>query len=236
MIFGAIVAGGIGSRMKISSIPKQFMMLGSKPVIIHTIEKFMLCTEIDYIYIGVHKDWTCYAEDLLTKYNINKEKIFITEGGADRNLTILNLINAIESKHGESDDHIIITHDAVRPFVTLRIIKENIKAARKYKACDTVVASNDTIISSDNGKVISSIPERKTMFLGQTPQSFNMSLLKRLYMDLSEEEKSMLTDACKICVVRDTPVHLVRGDASNLKITTVSDYKIAQAMVGGRKY
>ena len=236
MIFGAIVAGGIGSRMKISSIPKQFMMLGSKPVIIHTIEKFMLCTEIDYIYIGVHKDWTCYAEDLLTKYNINKEKIFIIEGGADRNLTILNLINAIESKHGESDDHIIITHDAVRPFVTLRIIKENIKAARKYKACDTVVASNDTIISSDNGKVISSIPERKTMFLGQTPQSFNMSLLKRLYMDLSEEEKSMLTDACKICVVRDTPVHLVRGDASNLKITTVSDYKIAQAMVGGRKY
>lgn len=236
MIFGAIVAGGIGSRMKISEIPKQFMMLGNKPVIIHTIEKFLLCTEIDYLCIGVHKDWVCYAEDLLSKYNIDKQKIFITEGGADRNITISNIINAIEKRYGQSDEHIIITHDAVRPFVTLRIIKENIEAARKYKACNTVIASNDTIISSTDGQTISSIPERKNMYLGQTPQSFNMSLLKRLYEDLTEDEKSILTDACKICVVRDTPVYLVRGEASNLKITTVSDYKIAQAMVGGNMY
>lgn len=236
MIFGAIVAGGTGSRMRISDIPKQFMPLGSKPVIIHTIEKFLLCTEIDYIYIGVHKDWICYAEDLLDKHNIDKDRVFITGGGADRNLTISNIIEAIEKKHGESEDHIIVTHDAVRPFVTLRIIKENIKAAKKYKACDTVVSAIDTIISSNDGKVISSVPERKTMYLGQTPQSFNMSLLKKLYGDLTEEEKSALTDACKICVVRNAPVRLVRGEASNLKITTVSDYKVAQAMVRRDKY
>jgi len=68
----------------------------------------------------------------------------------------------------------------------------------------------------------------------QTPQSVQISLLKRLYRDLTEEEKSILTDACKICVVRGVPVKLVEGEISNLKITTVSDYKIAQAMVGGK--
>ena len=71
------------------------------------------------------------------------------------------------------------------------------------------------------------------MYQGQTPQSFQINLLKRLYADLSEEEKNILTDACKICVVRNVPVHLVAGEVSNLKITTVSDYNIAQAMVGG---
>ena len=66
-----------------------------------------------------------------------------------------------------------------------------------------------------------------------TSASFNMKRLKELYFDLSDEEKNVLTDACKICVVRGLPVFMVRGEVSNLKITTVSDYKIAQAMVGG---
>ena len=71
------------------------------------------------------------------------------------------------------------------------------------------------------------------MYQGQTPQSFQISLIKRLYLSLTEEEKEILTDACKICVVRDQPVHLVEGEISNIKITTISDYKIAQAMLGG---
>ena len=74
------------------------------------------------------------------------------------------------------------------------------------------------------------------MYQGQTPQSFNMNLLKTLYQSLSEEEKRMLTDAAKIFALRNQPVHLVPGDVSNMKITTVTDYEIAQAMVGmGRK-
>ena len=73
------------------------------------------------------------------------------------------------------------------------------------------------------------------MYQGQTPQSFKISLLKNLYNTLSEEEKAVFTDACSICVVKNVPVKIVKGDVSNLKITTVSDYKIAQAMLGGVK-
>jgi 2-C-methyl-D-erythritol 4-phosphate cytidylyltransferase len=74
------------------------------------------------------------------------------------------------------------------------------------------------------------------MFLGQTPQSFNMSKLKKLYSELTEEEKNILTDTCKIFYLRNKPIKIVNGDVSNIKITTVSDYKIAQAMVGGRLF
>lgn len=233
MIFGAILAGGVGSRMNISDMPKQFLPLGDKPIIIHTLEKFLMCDRFDVVYLGVHPDWLLYTNDLIDKFSEEKEKIKVVVGGNDRNGTIANIIEDIEKTFGESKDHIIVSHDAVRPFVTLRIINDNIDAAIKYGACDTVMPAFDTIVVSEDGKSITDIPNRKNMYQGQTPQSFNISLLKKLYNDLTEQEKLILTDACKICVVRNTYVHLVSGEVSNLKITTVSDYKIAQAMVGG---
>lgn len=233
MIYGAILAGGIGSRMNISDMPKQFLPLGDRPIIIQTLEKFLMCNRLDYIYVGVHSSWVSHMEDLLEKFNLDNDKIIITEGGSDRNNTIINIIDEIEKEHGMHDDDIIVTHDSVRPFVTLRIIEDNIDAAIKYGACDTVVSAVDTIVVSEDGDVIHNIPNRKFMYQGQTPQSFKMNMLKGLYNDLTQEEKEILTDACKICVVRNTPVKLVEGEISNIKITTVSDYKMAQAMLGG---
>ena len=234
MIFGAILAGGVGSRMNIADRPKQFLQLGDKPIIVHTLEKFLLCSRLDKVYVGVHPNWLLHMQDLLDKYVPDqKDMVVIVPGGGDRNNTIMNIADKIEEDFGASDDHIIVTHDSVRPFVTMRIIEENIDSALQYGAVDTVIEATDTIVVSEDGKVITEIPNRKKMFQGQTPQSFNLKMLKELYHDLSEEEKDILTDACKICVVRDKPVHLVRGEVSNLKITTISDYKIAQAMIGG---
>lgn len=234
MIFGAIVAGGVGNRMNLSGLPKQFLPLGKskKPVIIHTLEKFLMCEKFDYIYLGVHKDWTQYAEELIEKYGLSSEKIVVVEGGKDRNLTILNIINAIEKNHEVGDNDIIVTHDAVRPFLTLKMINENIEAAKICGACDTVIPAVDTIIESKNGDEISSVPNRKYMYQGQTPQSFKMKKLKELYFDLGEEEKAVMTDACSIFIARNEPVKLVMGDTFNIKITTVSDYKIAEAILG----
>ena len=236
MIFGSILSGGVGSRMNIADMPKQFLPLGDKPIIIHTLEKFMLCSKMDKIYIGVHPSWLLHMEDLIEKFiKVRKDDIIIVAGGGDRNTTIMNIIDKIEEEYGVSEDNYIITHDSVRPFVTSRILNENIEAVVKYDAVDTVVGAIDTIVMSEDGKIISDIPDRRKMYQGQTPQSFKIKLLKDLYNDLSEDEKEILTDACKICLVRNTNVHLVEGEISNMKITTVSDYKIAQAMVGGDK-
>lgn len=236
MIFGAILAGGIGLRMNIADMPKQFLLLGDKPIIIHTLQKMLLCQKFDYVYIGTHKDWILYMEDLINKYIFdedNKKRIVLVSGGKDRNETIMNIVNDIENRFGENENNIIVTHDAVRPFVTSRILNENIEIAEKYGACDTVVPAIDTIVVSNNKENISEIPNREFMYQGQTPQSFKISILKKLYNELSEDEKKILTDACKICVVKNYPVYLVNGEISNLKITTPSDYKIAQAMIGG---
>ncbi|MDR2074259.1 MAG: 2-C-methyl-D-erythritol 4-phosphate cytidylyltransferase [Oscillospiraceae bacterium] len=232
MIFGAIVAGGLGLRMGISEFPKQFMNLGDKPILIHTLEKFLLCRQFDCICIGIHKDWKLYASDILLKFNITDERVMIVKGGDDRNLTIMNIIKFLEEKFGIIEEHIIVTHDAVRPFVTLKIIEENIAAAKKFGACNTVVCSHDTIIrSSEDKKIIEEIPNRNFMFLGQTPQSFKMSKLKIFYNDLNQEDKNSLTDACKIFILRGHPVHIVMGEFSNIKITTVNDYKIAKTLL-----
>ena len=233
MIFGAILAGGTGSRMNIADMPKQFLPLGDKPIVVHTLEKFLLCGQFDAIYLGVHPSWVTHMQDLIAQYVKTQKKIVVVPGGGDRNETILNIVEGIEADYGESDEHIIVTHDAVRPFVTMRILEENIAAAKEHGAVDTVTPAIDTIVCSKDGRVISDIPDRRMMYQGQTPQSFRMSMMKRLYLSLSEEEKGLLTDACKICIVRDQPVHLVEGEISNLKITTISDYKIAQAMLGG---
>ena len=233
MIFGAILAGGIGSRMNLADMPKQFLMLGNKPIIIHTIEKFLMCARFDKIYIGVHPDWLLYMSDLLEKYKLDTEKLICVAGGSDRNGTIFNILQHIRENYGSNNDNIVVTHDSVRPFVTSRIIEENIDAALNFGACDTVISATDTIVVSDNGNKITNIPNRKFMYQGQTPQSFKVDLLFDLYNDLNDEEKAILTDACKICVVRNYPVHLVNGEVSNMKITTVPDYKVAMAMVGG---
>lgn len=233
MIFAGILAGGIGSRMGSTELPKQFLPLGDKPIIIHTIEKFLLNEKIHEIYIGVPKEWVLYLNDLILKFLDSNIKIKVIAGGEDRNETIMNLVKEIQLTYGENEDDIIITHDAVRPFVSSRIIDENIEKAIEFGACDTVISAIDTIVISQNEVTISEIPERKYMYQGQTPQSFKINLLKNFYNELTSQEKEILTDACKICVVKKYPVYLVEGSIENLKITTPSDYKIAKAMIGG---
>lgn len=235
MIFGAILAGGTGSRMGLTNMPKQFLELEDKPIIIHTLQKFLLNIRFDVIYLGIHENWTGYMEDLIEKYIVdeeNKKRIKIISGGADRNSTIMNIVEDIEKNYTLNNEDIIVTHDAVRPFITSRILEENIEMSLKYGACDTVIPAIDTIVVSENNKIIKEIPNRQYMYQGQTPQSFKILELKKLYNELSKEEKRILTDACKIFVIKGKEVHLVRGEISNLKITTQEDYKIAQAMIG----
>ena len=233
MIYAGILAGGIGSRMGIQDMPKQFLMLGNKPIIIHTIEKFLVVPDIDQVYVAVHPNWLVYFNDLVSKHLPGHEsKIKAVDGGGDRNDSILNIISDIKATGPVSDQAILITHDAVRPFVSYRMIQDNIKVMADYDATDTVVMANDTIVESQDGKSISSIPNRAHMFQGQTPQTFRINQFDSLFASLRQDEREILTDACKVFVLKGKSVGLVKGEYSNLKITTVTDLKIAEAMLG----
>ena len=230
--YAAILAGGSGTRMGNPDKPKQFWDMAGRPVVAHTIEKFCLVDGFEKIIVLPPPVWVSQTIDIVNRFlKPFVDRIAVVAGGAERNDTIMNAISFIESEHGLQDDDIIVTHDAVRPFVSLRIIEENIAAAYEFGACDTVIPATDTIVYSEDGTCITSIPDRSKCYQGQTPQSFNARRLKELFEDMAADDKAQLTDACKILVLKGDSVALVRGDAANMKITYASDMRIARAMM-----
>ena len=225
MIFSIILAGGKGLRMG-SGIPKQFLLIREKPIIIHTLEKFLNFKDINKIYIGVPEDWIVYTKKMLNDFNIDSGKIRIVGGGSERHLTLFNVMQDIYLRYGKKD-HIVLTHDSVRPFITDRIIEENINCSVKHGACSTAIKSVDTLAISNDGVTITDIPDRNIMYQIQTPQTFKFKELYELYKSLTENQKSRLTDACKIFDIKGRDIKIVRGEVFNIKITSQEDYKIA---------
>lgn len=231
MTYAVIAAGGIGSRMGNMEKPKQYLKIKDKPIIVHTVEKFYINNNFKKVIILCPDQWVSYTKEVLAKHLPKNDKVIVLKGGDTRNETIMNSIKYIEETDGLDDDTIIVTHDAVRPFVSARIIDENIEAALKYGATDTVVPATDTIVESQNGKTISSIPDRSKLYQGQTPQSFKAKALKELYYSLTEEEKDILTDACKIFSMKGYDVHMIDGEVHNIKITYPYDLRVAKALL-----
>ena len=229
MNFGGILAGGSGTRMGKTDLPKQFLSLGQKPIIIHTIEQFLISPYIDEIVVAVPQNWISYTEDIVERY-CKDNRIHIIQGGSTRNETIMNICNYIKTI-SENEENIVVTHDAVRPFITQRIIKENIEMCEKYGSVDTVISATDTIVQAEDGKFISDIPVRNQMYQGQTPQTFKVEEFIEVYNSLTEDEKNILTDATKVFVIRNKQVALVKGELYNIKITTKYDLKMANLML-----
>ena len=234
-IFATILAGGIGSRMGNADTPKQFLTLGNKPILIHTIEKFVINNQIDKIIVLTPQNFINHTKHLIKDYIPSNDNIIVLEGGETRNDTLKNSIDYINENYDVDDDSIIITHDSVRPFVTHRIIQDNIKAAKEYGACDTVIPATDTIVESKNSKTINYIPNRDYLYQGQTPQTFKINKLNSLINDLTDEEKGILTDAAKIFVLKCEDVSLVKGEITNIKITYPYDLKLANTILNNQK-
>lgn len=230
MIFAGILAGGVGSRMGNYNIPKQFLPINDKPIIVHVVEKFLLHNEIDIVIVGINQTWYQSMLDVQAKYLKEFKNLIVVKGGDDRNETI-NAIIQEAKRHSQDEDDIIVTHDAVRPFVTLKMISDNILSAKQYGVCDTVIPATDTIVYSSNGISVTDIPVRNHIYQGQTPQSFKISLFEDVYHSMTKEELQIVTDACKMFMLKGYEIHLVEGHISNIKITYPYDYKVAQIMM-----
>ncbi len=233
MVFAVVLAGGVGSRMGNTQTPKQYLSLGSKPIIVHTVEKFYVNSAFEKVIVLCPKAWVAHTRNMIVKSLGQTDRVEVIEGGSSRNDTVYRALCHIEEHYGLDEDTVIVTHDAVRPFVTHRIIAENVSAAKKYGACDTVIPATDTIVESTDGTEISNIPPRAQMYQGQTPQSFRAKKLKEIYESLTQEEKDSLTDACKIFVMKGEQVYLVEGEVFNIKITYPYDLKVAKTLLEG---
>lgn len=234
MNIALILAGGQGLRMGVNK-PKQFIDLFDKPIIIYTLEAFDNHPEIDYMAIVCLQEWQDELKILIKDYNIKKVK-WIIDAGESRRQSSYNGIMTIHTDCNDND--IVLIHDAARPFVTSRIISENIKIAGEYGACNTVIPTQDTIVKSLDGIMMDSIPPRNELYLVQTPQSFvlkNITYAHKYYISNKDDKLPEVTDDCGLLLFCGLAVKFAEGDKFNLKVTSNEDLFICKAIIEDMK-
>lgn len=226
-VYGVVLAGGSGRRLG-GEEPKQFQLIGGRPILIRTLEVFLKVPALDKILLVTPADWISHTEDLIRQYLGRQEQILLVAGGSDRSESLLKAIEALDAQDLLLPGTILVTHDAVRPFVTIGMIEAGIDLASKGTPAMTVIPATDTIICSLDGARIKEVPDRSTMYQMQTPQTFNALDYLKCYEGLSAEEKALITDASGVFMRAGVPVGMVSGAKTNIKITYPEDLVIAE--------
>lgn len=215
-----LLMGGRGCRFQ-SSIPKQFHRLSGKPIYQVTLEALVKPHLIDEIILVCHENWLDSVQKEIQTLKI-KVPIRVVKGGASRQTSsYLGLLAFL------TPPSIVLIHDAVRPFISEETIFQNILNAIEYGAVDTCIPSNDTLVFSQNGLQIDSIPPRHQLLRGQTPQTFSYPLILKAH---SETKLIDATDDCRLVLEMNHPVHIIKGDEHNIKITNHLDLFIAEQL------
>jgi len=215
-----ILAGGVGSRLGYST-PKQFFKVAGKLVIEHTIDIFERHDKINEIAIVINAGYVDEMEEIVLKNKWTKVKK-ILKGGAERYNSTMAAINAYKDENEAN----MIFHDAVRPLVSNNIINEVFDALETHDAVDVAVPATDTIIQvNEEGNVITSIPKRKLLKRGQTPQAFKLSVITEAYRRALQDPNMASTDDCGTVInyMPEVPVYVVAGEESNMKLTYKED-------------
>lgn len=233
MIYGAILAGGIGKRIERFSIPKQFINIGGVPIIVVTLRQFLANERLDIIYVAVHHDWLTYAEKLF-KDSFSKEqlsKIRVVTGGRERIDSFINIMNDVIIHTGLNKQDILICHDSVRPFVSQQMINDCIDATLQYQLALTVIPVTDTIHTSHDNDMIDGTLDRTQLYNGQTPSGFNLKLLHDSISKFNDEEKKTVTGTTQLMLKLGYEIKKVVGHTSNFKITTDNDLDVADRIM-----
>lgn len=233
MNIALILAAGVGQRMRSAGLPKQFLKLFGKPIIIYTLEKFESCPEIDAVVIVCRDGYIDYMNQLLTDYRIKKcSKVIV--GGNDRQSSLKKGLEAVSSVSSQPDD-IVVIHDGVRPMVSLSTIQENIRVAKEYGCAITVRPVTESVVITDlDTAAIKDFKKRKDTYSLTAPQSFQLERLQKTYLlskEIEECEGVPLLDAGMLYASRGGEVHLVKEQGNNIKITTPEDFYYLKSMI-----
>ena len=229
MNIAMIFAGGRGVRMG-SGIPKQFLEIHGKPVLVHTLELFQEHDMIDKIYISVLEDYIGKTQKLVDRYGLDKV-VSIIPGGATAQDSIYNVLKDAEKEN--DGDSIVLLHDGVRPFVSYDTIKQNIESVQKYGSAITCTACYETILLSKSGEKVDSVPYRKDTFAAQAPQSFRLKDIIAAHDEVRAINPSYenMVDACTIMTTLGKEVHMNSGNRGNIKVTTPEDVYMFRALL-----
>lgn len=227
-----VLAAGSGSRMH-SNVKKQYMEINGKPLIYYALKAFEDSFTDEVVLVVSPGDIDYCKREIVDKFGFTKVKS-IVEGGAERYDSVRFGLHAIS----DDTDYVMI-HDGARPFVTEDIMKRSVDAARENMACVVGMPVKDTIKVADENGFAKETPDRKTLWMIQTPQTFEYSLIRKLYDKLEEDKEeikakgiNITDDAMVVETFSDVKVKLVEGSYNNIKVTTPEDIGIAQAILG----
>lgn len=218
--YGVVLAGGVGARLGLS-VPKQMVKVSGKTILEHTVAALHDSAVIDEMIVMVTPGWSEKTATILGEKYPKVSRIL--EGGSSRNETTMRVLNAIEE-----DEAKVLLHDAVRPLVDGRILKDCAKALESYNAVDVVIPSADTIVTVDEDEIITHIPDRTFLRRGQTPQGFKLSVLRAAYELAVEDPYFSATDDCGVVLkyLPDVKTKTILGSDRNMKVTYPLDMYI----------
>lgn len=229
-----ILAAGVGQRMRNGGLPKQFLKLYGKPIVVYALEQFQNDEEIDKIIIACREGYTDMMNTLVQDYHISKtEKIIV--GGEDRQLSIYRGLKEAYAS-GATDEDIVVIHDGVRPLVSQTVINENIRIAKMYGAAMTVHPVTESVIVCDKDAAdLDKFKKRDDTYSLTAPQSFKLGCIASAYEKMNSEKREEnsipLLDAAMVYSKYYGEIHVVKEAGSNIKITTPEDYYYLKAML-----
>ena len=232
MNIAIIFAGGIGQRLNNgeNSIPKQFLKINDKPIIIRTLELFQTHKDIDKIYISIHPDYYEYMQDLVKYYYITKTAGMVN-GGKTGQESIYNALKLAQKENPQ--DSIVLIHDGVRPNITEEVITKNIECTKKNGNAITCTSCFETILISENGINPEHVPYRKDTYAAQAPQTFHLGEVIEAH-EITRKTNPNYTDIVDTCTLYKTlnkKTFMVKGNRGNIKITTIEDLYILRALI-----
>ena len=233
MNIGVIFAGGVGSRMHSKDVPKQFLEIHNKPIIIHTLEYFERNAEIDAVVISCVGDWIPHLEKLLYQYRIEKVKR-VVRGGATGQLSIYNGLTAAKEV-AAGRKAIVLIHDGVRPLINEQLLSDNIESVKRYGSAITSAVVKETIVVIDEDGMVEQVPSRAKSRVAKAPQSFWLDDILAVHEKALSEGNDNSIDSCTVMQSYGYKLHMVDGPYENIKITTPDDFYTMRAILDARE-
>lgn len=228
-----IFAGGTGQRMGEASVPKQFLVAYSKPIIVHTIEHFQNSDDIDSIVVVCLKDYIPYMNTLIDSYKLTKV-VSVVPGGANGQESIYNGLRELVRLYGADNEDIVLIHDGVRPLIGGQLISDNIECVKKNGNSITVSKAIETIVLLNDG-IVDRVMDRQCCNVAKAPQSFYLKDIYRNHLKAVAENRNDFIDSAMLMQYYGAHLHTVEGPTENIKITTPTDYYLFKAILDARE-
>ena len=227
MNIAIIKAGGVGSRMG-AGVPKQFITVGDKPIIVYTLEVFQTHPAIDQIVVVCVKGWEDVLRSYAKKFSITK-LVKIVEGGETSLKSIRNGVFAIRDDCRKDD--MILIHDANRPLVSHEIITDVLVESGLHGMAVAAIPCTDEVMISGNASSAREFAERKKLFRIQTPDAYSMETLLRIFESATEEQLTTIGATNVLAIDMGYEVHFANGSETNIRLTTQEDILRFEALL-----